>query len=369
MSIVDQGLAGPALRYRHTLWMMRVVVMGAGNVGCYVGGFLSRGADVTLIGREHVVSGIEANGLTVSGIDDSTMTVPSNALRVTTSSSEARGADVVLITTKAHATRTAAEQITPHLTSDTVVISLQNGLRNAELIRDTVADGVPNAAEQPVVLAGTVTYNVISSAPATFHQATSGEIIVQEHSAGEGFVTAARRSGLMVTTHPRMAEVQAAKLLLNLTNSISVLCDVSLREQLLDRDLRGCLAMSQEEALVAFRAAGLRPARLMPLPPVALPWLLKTPTPVFRRIAARMLRVDPDARPSMAYDLESGKRTEVDELQGAIVRLGAQHGVETPVNARVVDLVHEAEQAGSARRVWTGVELLDELRGSGMVGE
>lgn len=340
---------------------MRVVVMGAGNVGCYLGGILSKAADVTLIGRDHIVSAIGEYGLTVSSGDHSAVTVSPDTIRVTTSPSEAAGADVFLVTTKSHATRTAAQEIAPHLTSDAVVISLQNGLRNVDTIRDVLASGMPRPADRPVVLAGTVAYNVVSAPPSTFRQATSGDIFVQEHPAVTPFVAAARRSGLAVETHPRMVDVQATKLLLNLTNAISALCQVSLRDQLLDGGLRRCLAWSQAEALEVFRAAGLRPARLMPLPPAALPWLLRSPTPVFRVVAARMLRVDPDARPSMVYDLELGRPTEIDELQGAIVRLGAEHGVATPVNARVADLVRAAEEAGPDRHAWTSAELLDAL--------
>jgi 2-dehydropantoate 2-reductase len=75
------------------------------------------------------------------------------------------------------------------------------------------------------------------------------------------------------------------------------------------------------------------------------------PNWLFFRVASAMVKIDPEARSSMWEDLERRRQTEVDELNGAIVALGAKHGVSTALNARVVALVHEAERnhAGSPK--------------------
>jgi 2-dehydropantoate 2-reductase len=95
------------------------------------------------------------------------------------------------------------------------------------------------------------------------------------------------------------------------------------------------------EGLQVLRAAGIVPAQLTVLPASRLPWVLRLPTPLFRLLASRMLRIDALARSSMADDLAMGRATEIDELCGAIVRLAQQAGVAAPLNERMAALVRE----------------------------
>ncbi|MGP3966095.1 ketopantoate reductase C-terminal domain-containing protein [Streptomyces sp. 6N223] len=117
--------------------------------------------------------------------------------------------------------------------------------------------------------------------------------------------------------------------------------------------------MAQREALRAYAAAGLGPARLTPVPPRWMPAVLCVPDAVFARVAGRMLAIDPLARSSMWEDLEAGRATEVDHLNGEIVTLARRHATRAPANERLVALVRDAEAGG--RREWSGEELLAEL--------
>ena len=76
-------------------------------------------------------------------------------------------------------------------------------------------------------------------------------------------------------------------------------------------------------------------------------FILKLPTPIVRMVIRAQLRIDPEARTSMWTDLERGRPTEVDFLNGEIVRLADQHGIAAPINRRIAELVHEAERAGA----------------------
>ena len=158
----------------------------------------------------------------------------------------------------------------------------------------------------------------------------------------------------------RFARVQWGKLLLNLNNAINGLSGLPLREELSQRAYRQCLALAQSEALRVMKAAGIRPARLTPLPPHWVPYLLALPDRLFLLIAGKMLSVDPSARSSMIDALDAGRTTDVDWLNGEIVRLAARVGLAAPVNARLVELIHAAERGG--RRRWSGPDLLDRLR-------
>ncbi len=94
-------------------------------------------------------------------------------------------------------------------------------------------------------------------------------------------------------------------------------------------------------------AAGIKPAKLAGAPPGLLPKLLRLPDWLFRRIARRMLAVDPEARSSMWDDLNLGRLTEIDEFQGAILSLAEQTGVKVPLTRKIVDLVRQAESRGA----------------------
>jgi 2-dehydropantoate 2-reductase len=183
--------------------------------------------------------------------------------------------------------------------------------------------------------------------------------MVEAHEALAAFLPVFEASGLPLLARSDMPAVLSAKLLLNLNNALNALSNLPLKEQLSQRDWRRCLALAQREALTVFDAADMHPAKLTPLPPAWLPRVLEMPDSWFRRLASRLLAIDPVARSSMWEDLERGRSTEVDAINGEVVRLAAAHGVAAPVNARLVELVHQVEQA---RRAWTAQELLDDLR-------
>lgn len=338
---------------------MRIAVIGAGSVGCYLGGRLAAAptAMVMLVGRPHVLEPIAEHGLSVGTDDGAVQVVPAARLHLATDPHVAAGADVVLVTTKSLDTAEAVRTVAHNLRPGVPVVSFQNGLRNPGRIRQELRAA---GRDNPVV-PGVVGYNVARTGPASFIQTTSGELLVADAPAALDLVALASTAGLPIRTRPDMTEVAAAKVLLNLNNAVNALSGMPLAAQLRDRDFRRVLAGAQREALVVFAAEGIRPARLTPLPVSFFPRVLDLPTALFTRAAGATLRVGPQARSSMADDLALGRRTEIEDLQGEIVRRGAQVGLPTPVSAALVELVHEAETAGQSRRVWGGAELRAEV--------
>jgi 2-dehydropantoate 2-reductase len=155
------------------------------------------------------------------------------------------------------------------------------------------------------------------------------------------------KAGLPIVLRDDFVAVQWGKLLLNLNNAVNALSDIPLRAELSQRAYRRCLALLVAEALAVLRKADLTPAKASKVPPAALPFLLRVPDAVFTRAAGAMLRIDPEARSSMWEDLAAGRKTEVDYLNGAVVRLAASAGRPAPANQAVVELVHAAEASGS----------------------
>ncbi|WP_224276103.1 2-dehydropantoate 2-reductase [Streptomyces sp. LS1784] len=335
---------------------LRITVFGAGSIGCHLGGMLASTAEVTLIGRPAAMAAIDADGLTLTGPGEARREV-----RDVTAAADAKaaaGADCVLVTVKSADTATAARELAPYLGPDTVVVSFQNGLRNPAVL----AAALPSHR----VLAGMVPYNVVRTGPAAFHQGSGGSLMLAAGEGADALADAARASGLQLELRSDMPAVQAAKLLMNLNNAVNALSGLPLREQVGQRAYRLCVARCQREALAAFRAAGIAPARLGPVASGLMPRVLGLPDVLFQRLAGAGLRIDATARSSMWEDLQRGRPTEIDSLQGEIVALAERHGLTAPANARLVTLVREAEAAApGAAPAWAGPALLVELAAAG----
>jgi len=332
----------------------RIAIVGAGLVGGYLGGCLHGHARVTLVCRERVAAMLASTGIAVSGGAGPTRRIAPQELDIALDVSGAAQADLVLVTAKSTATASIARALESVLEPEAVVVSFQNGMRNAAWLRERL----PRNA----VLAGMVPFNVASPSPGTFRRGEFGELMVEDAPALAPFVPVFAAAGVALARRGDITAVQWAKLLVNLVNPVNALGDLPLRTQLADRTWRRCLALALREALAVYRAAGIRPARITPMPMRWLPIVLELPDALFARAAGTMLSMDPQARTSMCEDLRAGRRTEIDDLNGEVVALAASRGVRAPVNARLVELVHAAEQ--HARR-YTGPELLGDLRGAG----
>jgi 2-dehydropantoate 2-reductase len=312
-----------------------VVVAGAGSIGCFVGGLLAdAGFPVTLLARSRVIADIAANGLHVTSIEGLDRRLSPQAVRATEDPAAMRDAEFILVAVKSTDTAAMADLIAQHAPPEAVIVSLQNGIDNVPLLRERL----PGRK----VLAGMVAFNVVTLGNGRFHRATSGDLVVEQDETGVALQL--RVPGLAVSTSSNMPGVQWGKLLLNLNNAINALSGLPLRDQLSRRAWRTILATQIAEALWATKAAGIVPVT-SPLPAPLLPIVLRLPDSVFRILAARMLKIDPQARSSMWEDLQQGRRTEIDHLQGAIVRIAAQHGQRAPLSERIIALVKAAEEA------------------------
>lgn len=315
-----------------------IVIAGAGSVGCYAGGcLLLAGRKVILLARPRIEAALRG-GLLVTDLDGRTRSLPSDALRITTDPAAALPeADVILVTVKSGATQDMTALIAAHARADAVVVSLQNGVDNADRLRA----GLPGRT----VLAGMVPFNVVQSGgneiPLRVHRASAGATMMEAGHAG--LVTLLDVAGLPVEAHADLKAVLWGKLLMNLNNALVALSDLPLAPELADRRWRLILAGQIDEALAAMKASGIKPARIAGLPPGLLPTVLRLPDWLFKLLARRMLAIDPEARSSMWDDLQHRRPTEIDDLQGAILRLADKTGTPAPTIRRVAAQVHRAE--------------------------
>lgn len=318
-----------------------IAVLGAGAIGCYVGGMLAAaGERVTLIGRESTAQAL-AGGLTVVPMTGAARRIAPGGFAVATGREGLADASLVLVCVKSADTAEAARQIAAAAPGEALVVSLQNGLGNVDTLAETLG-----AAR---VVPGVVAFNVVRPDPATFRQTTDGGIVLGPVAAG--LAERLERAGLDAEVSANMPGVQWTKLILNLNNALNALAGVPLREQLLDREWRRLMADCGAEAIAVARARGIRLERLNRVPPAVVPHVLRLPTPLFRLIAASLLRVGPEARTSMAQDLEAGKPSELRWLNGKIAEEGRRAGVATPINDAIIELTEQAFARGASPRL------------------
>jgi 2-dehydropantoate 2-reductase len=303
---------------------MRVVLLGAGSLGSLFGGLLAAAdADVTLLGRDgDHLDGVAADGLRLTHPDGSTETVD---VETATDPGVAAGADLLVVCVKSYGTEDAMRDVSPHL-DDADVLTLQNGLGNAE----TIADHVPRQR----VIAGTTTHGANLTGPGHVRHAGTGDTTVGRYFAANDD-RVERVAGLLteagvettVTDDPETAVwtkvlvnagINAATALARVDNG--ALVEAEPGERLLRRAV--------EEGVAVAQAAGV-----------------DVPADVVERtrdVAARTA----SNRSSMRQDVERGTRTEIEALNGELARLAAEHGVDAPVNETLADLVRLAEGGG-----------------------
>lgn len=333
---------------------MHFIVLGAGAIGCFVGGRLaSSGHQVSLVGRERGTAELLQQGLEVTDVRGRKASLAPAAIYPTTSLTDAwqhvaLGCEQdawVLVCTKATGTEAAAAEIAQSCPAGTRVLSLQNGVNNPQRLR--------LGAPQATVLAGMVSYNVNWRESHQVYQANKGALHVERSVDTEALAVALRAAGLDTRLHQNMQSVQWGKLLVNLFNPVNALANMPIQAQLMQRDYRRVFAALQEEALTVLKAANIQPTQIAAVSPKLIPKLLRLPNWLFAVAAKGLLDIDPAARTSMCVDLQNARPTEIDDLCGAVVTLAEQSGVSAPLNQALCSLVkaHQPGQDWSAQRL------------------
>lgn len=319
--------------------MLKVTVLGAGSIGCYVAGCLlanqTRRCKLTLIGRQRIKHAIEQHGLRVTDWQGRNQLVTATNISISTQPDAMSEADVILLCVKSQDTETAADLIKQWAKPSSIVVSLQNGVSNVGLLRQLLSNHI---------VPGMVPFNVFYKGEGHFHCGTEGNIAVEDPSGlCKSLIQIFEEASLPVAVYHNLLPVQYGKLIMNLNNAVNALSGIPLKQQLSERDYRLVTAKVLAEALSVLNAEGIKPARTGKVIPKLMPTIMKLPNAVFQLVAASTLKIDPEARSSMFEDLALGRKTEIDFLNGEIVRLGRKNNISTPVNDHIVLLIKQCE--------------------------
>lgn len=297
---------------------MQIAVIGAGAVGCYYGAMLLRaGHDVTLVGRPAHVEAINAHGL---HFESATFTgfIPAKAV---TDIAALTPPDLVLFAVKSGDTDDTAKALKSILKSDSIVLSLQNGVDNPERLRKILT--------QPVIAAAVY---VATEMPGPGHVKHNGrgELIIGAGPQSTELARLLSDAAMPTTVADDIDAVQWSKLINNCAyNALSAVAGIAYGEMIKVDGATAIVTNAVTECLAVAKACGVT------LPDDLLDKTLGLPATM------------PLQQSSTSQDLGRGKPSEIDFLNGFIVRKGVEHGIPTPTNHALQVMVKLVERSGS----------------------
>jgi 2-dehydropantoate 2-reductase len=297
--------------------VMNVAVVGAGAVGCYYGFLLAKaGYAVTLIGRPALVEAVRSDGLVL----ESAAGAGSVPVQATTEGNGVAGADLVLVCVKSGDTVGAGAMIAPHLGRSATILSLQNGVDNAERLAAVLGRPVvPVAVYVATAMAG----------PGRVRHNGRGDLILGASDTSERIATALTAAGAPTTVSARALDALWGKLIMNCAyNALSALTQLPYGRLVQGEGVVASMTDVVRECVSVAEAAGV-----------------SVPPDIFDSVMA-LNRTMADQLSSTAQDLARGRPSEIDHLNGYVVRRGAALGVPTPANRMLHTLIKLVERKG-----------------------
>lgn len=315
---------GPYRDWTYTMLsdQSNIAVMGAGAVGCFFGGRLARaGRPVTLIARPDHVQAITAHGLQMDCLDFQEPV----AVHATDDIAAIANADLVLVSVKSPDTGPTIDQIKRFLKEDACILSLQNGVDNCDRIRQRV----PQSAYAAVVYVAAAMVG-----PGHLKHFGRGELVIgdpgKSHTAQpdlERIAAIFRSAGIPCTISPDIKRDLWAKFLVNCTyNGVSAIGQIPYGQMVKVPQIQELINTLTREFLQVAQAEG-----------VLISWeeAMAANAAIANTMAGQ--------RSSTAQDLARGRPTEIDFLNGLIVRQGYAHGIATPAHQAIHGLVKMLE--------------------------
>jgi 2-dehydropantoate 2-reductase len=303
----------------HATAPLTVAVMGAGAVGCYYGGMLARaGHSVTLIARPEHVQAIARNGLRME-----TKTFDEHVrLAASTEASAVQGAQLVLFCVKSTDTEAAGAQMLPYIAPDALVLTLQNGVDNADRLRPVL--------QQHAVAAAVVYVATEMAGPGHVKHHGRGDLVIEPSVASAAVAQALIASGVPTEVSDNVRGALWLKLILNCAyNAVSAISQLPYGKTSVGEGVQDVMRDLVAECLAVAQAEGVQVAGDVDA-------------------AVRMIeQTMPNQFSSTAQDLARGKKSEIDYLNGLIVGRGQALSIATPAN----------------RVLWSLVKLLESKRG------
>jgi 2-dehydropantoate 2-reductase len=298
---------------------MEIIVLGAGAIGSLYGAKLAAGNDVTLISRAEHVAAINSHGLRIEGLESQIVRV-----RAATTLDHLGPKALIVLTTKVPDSAAALRPITHLVRDDTTILCLQNGIGSERIARMALGD-------RGIVLRGITQFGAIFKSPGVIQFMARGYTLIEQHERSARLAGILGAAGLDCRVSPNIGADVWHKLVVN------------------------CV-VNPVTAILGCEVGGIANPQLAPLKRLVIDECIAIATAEGVTFDTDfMLEIDDFFRPShniasMLQDLRRGRSTEIDYMNGAVVALGAQHGVECPVNGALTAIIKTMEASGAALR-------------------
>lgn len=317
------------------------VIAGAGSIGIWIGAHLaSAGKKVTFFARPRIINKVQEHGIQLTSWTGTSLSLPADQIVMTENEACLADADVIVVAVKSKDTFAIAEQISRHIKPGARIISAQNGINNASALSNILPDHQVGSMMVP--------YNVLPMEKGRYHCGTQGRLVIDQGLSD--LAKTIRAAKLDIDTAEDMHEVLWGKLLLNLNNPLNAISGMPLVEELSDRKWRCQLADCMEETLGILDELGIQPKIQAAVPATWIPRILRLPTFLFKLLAKQMLQMDPLARSSMQEDIQLKRPTEIDYINGEVVRYARSLGMQAPFNEAVIAQIKRLEQTYALTR-------------------
>jgi len=317
---------------------MKIAIIGAGAIGALVAGYLTKeGSDVTLIGRRKDVSVIQEDGLLIEGIRGS------KVIPVKVTDKLEKDADLTILAVKTQDIASSLSKNAPAL-KNTSVLTVQNGVRAEELLLESIP--------KEKIIGSVVTFGATCLEPGKVVHNFEGDWVMGKafvHNDGE-VQTIANLLGnaFSACLTEGIREMKWLKLFLNLNNCLPALTGKSMQETFSHSEICKLSIRLLQEALIVIDKAGIKLKSLPNFPADRLRAMTSMPLEEASQIFSQTMThlSKEQLYGSILQSIKRGRPSEIDYINGEIVRLGDKMETPAHLNKKVVEMVHRVESRG-----------------------
>ena len=315
---------------------MRYAVIGPGAIGSIIYSILADKGDTILIVKPYQLKILKEKGLKIKEFNKSFRRIRN--VNVTSSFSKLKEVDVIFLCVKSTNTREVAKKLRGNIRKNVLIISLQNGVTNADIVNDITG---------AVSIQGVITFNATLKEIGEVLLTMKGSIFLQDNRGFEKVLNDIKEifnsSSIKIKLVDDIQSLVWSKLIINLQNAITAITGQTIRQSLIDPISRKIIYHTLEEGIKVVEKKGVKLGFSFVLNPKLLLFLLRLPT-FFIRFGVRLMRIESDAKSSMLQSVLRGKQTEVDFLNGEIDKLARNMGLRAPINKKLVQIIKETEK-------------------------
>jgi 2-dehydropantoate 2-reductase len=301
---------------------MNIVVFGTGAIGSLFGALLTKQNKVVLVGRAPHITYIQQKGLTIKGKTHLTVNVPA----VESTKEVPLSTDLILLTVKSYDTETASNQVRPLLHDQTMVVSLQNGLDNIEKIEQNI--------EKKHILAGVTTHGALFSSPGTIIHTGKGKTILGELDGRPSerlktLISIFNQAGIETQMSTDIKREIWRKTIINssinpLTAFLGCKNGYLLENPLLEKTVE---YVCTESSRIASSKG-----------------IIASPVEMIEK-TKEVIRDTAENYSSMLQSIQQGKKTEIESINGVLLRIGTEQKIDTPLNRILFELITSVGQS------------------------